>query len=116
MIKPGKYDVLVHVLIQGEELDALQAHSHHLAETYGLDRRIERYAGKRPLQLYQWDVEWLIDALELLEETRHRPRQLAARAALANLKTRLLAIYAETYPEPAHSRAQRNSSGQIFSE
>jgi hypothetical protein len=99
MIKPGKYDVPTHILIQGDELDALQAQTYHLAESYGLDRRIERYAGKRPIRLYRWDVEWLIDVLVLVEDDRFKPRRLAERAALASLKTRLKHIYAENYPE-----------------
>lgn len=99
MIKPGKYDIPTPILIQGEELDALQQQTHHLAETYGLDGRIDRYAGKRPIRLYRWDIEWLIDVLALLENDRYKPRELADQVALAGLKTRLIRVYAENYPE-----------------
>jgi hypothetical protein len=99
MLKPGKHDVPVDVLIQGDELEQLQLQSHHLAETYGLDRRIINYRGTRPIRLYRWDLEWLIDVLTLLEEKRYRPHRLAARAALAALKTRLSREYALHFPE-----------------
>lgn len=65
MIKPGKKDIKHFMLITGQELTSLQALTFHMAESYGLDSRIDRYQGKRPIGLYQWDLECLIMAVEL---------------------------------------------------
>ena len=62
-MKPGKYDRKHQLLIKGAELRELKRLD--LAESFGLDRRIERYEGKRPLGLYRWDLEGLLAALSL---------------------------------------------------
>ena len=46
-MRPGKYDCKHQLLITGAELRELKELD--LAESFGLDRRIERYEGKRPL-------------------------------------------------------------------
>ena len=46
-MRPGKYDRKHEFLIQGAELRELKELD--LPESFGLDRRIERYQGKRPL-------------------------------------------------------------------
>ena len=35
-----------------------------MAEPFGLDRRIDQYMGKKPIGLYRWDLECLIDVLD----------------------------------------------------
>jgi hypothetical protein len=55
-MRPGKYDRKHQLLITGAELRELKESD--LAESFGLDLRIERYEGKRPLGLYRWDLEW----------------------------------------------------------
>ncbi len=35
-----------------------------MSESFGLDRRIDNYAGKRPIGLYGWDLELLLDVIE----------------------------------------------------
>ena len=61
-MRPGKYDRMHQVQIEGAELRELKKLD--LAESFGLDRRIERYQGKRPLGLYRWDLEGLLAAYE----------------------------------------------------
>ncbi len=34
-----------------------------MCEAFGLDTRIDKYQGKRPIGLYRWDMEVLIDVL-----------------------------------------------------
>jgi hypothetical protein len=60
---PAKYDRKRQILIKGTELRELKELD--LAESFGLDRRIERYQGKRPLGLYRWDLDCLLAALSL---------------------------------------------------
>ena len=65
MIKPGKRDFKHLILITGSELTSLQALTGYMAESFGLDTRIDKYQGKRPIGLYQWDLDCLIGAIEL---------------------------------------------------
>ena len=51
--------------ITGAELDELHELTGALCETFGLDRRIERYQGKRPIVLYRWDLDVLVDVVDL---------------------------------------------------
>jgi len=62
-MKPGRNDRKHQILITGVELDELQRHTWMMAESFGLDRRIARYQGKRPLGLYRWDLDCLIDVM-----------------------------------------------------
>jgi len=55
----------LHILIAGGELRELKRHSGLMVEAFGLDRRIERYQGKRPIGLYKWDLDCLIDVIYL---------------------------------------------------
>ncbi|MBI3979846.1 MAG: hypothetical protein HY331_16845 [Chloroflexi bacterium] len=65
-MKPGRYDRKILILIQGAELEELQRHTWLMAESFGLDGRIDRYQGKRPIGLYRWDLEYLLEVLEMV--------------------------------------------------
>ena len=60
-MRPGKYDRKHEFLIQGAELRELKELD--LPESFGLDRRIEHYQGKRTLGLYRGDLDGLLAAL-----------------------------------------------------
>jgi hypothetical protein len=95
-VKPGKYDRKHQFLIQGAELRELKELD--LAESFGLDRRIERYQGKRPLGLYRWDLEGLLDALSLaLDEPDDHYSPPANKRAIKTLLDRLQAEYDSAY-------------------
>ena len=68
-MKPGKKDIKTNLLIQGDELDAIQDICYVFTECFGLDTRIANYKGKRPLGLYQWDYECLIAGLDYIVNT-----------------------------------------------
>jgi hypothetical protein len=68
-VKPGKYDRRHHVLISGDELRELKLLA--LPESFGLEGRLQRYEGKRPIGLYRWDLECLLETLSL--EMTDRP-------------------------------------------
>jgi hypothetical protein len=45
-----------------------------MAEAFGLDRRIENYQGKRPIGLFRWDFDCLIDVIDIaLDDPRDYP-------------------------------------------
>ena len=73
-MKPGSRDIKVNILITGEELEELQKHTWSMVEAFGLDRRIEQYKGKRPIGLYRWDMDCLIDVLSMaLDDSKEYP-------------------------------------------
>jgi hypothetical protein len=70
-MRPGKYDRKHQLLITGAELRELKELD--LAEWFGLDvdDRIEHYEGKRPLGLYRWDLECLVESLSMVLDGRY---------------------------------------------
>ena len=99
MMKPGRHDIRHQVLITGAELDELQRHTALMAESFGLDRRIEEYRGRRPLGLYRWDLECLLEVMgTALADRRTYPSQDApGYRALNILNARLQAEYEAHY-------------------
>lgn len=70
-MKHGKCDRQHRMLITGLALEELKRHACDLPESFGLDRKIDRYQGKRRLALYRWDLECLLDTLDMvLKEPR----------------------------------------------
>jgi hypothetical protein len=63
-MKPCPGDIRHTVLITGDELRELQRHAYLLVEAFGLDRKIVAYRGTRPITLYRWDLECLMDTIE----------------------------------------------------
>jgi hypothetical protein len=87
------------VLITGAELYELQRHTSMMAESFGLDRRIDEYRGTRPLGLYRWDLECLLDVMgAALADRRTYPSQDGpGYRALSTLNARLRAEYDAHY-------------------
>ncbi len=94
-MKPGSKDKKIQILISGIELSELQRHTWSMAEAFGLDRRIENYQGKRPIGLYQWDLDCLIDVIEMaLNDPKDYPEKESAEYnALYGLHNRLKKEY-----------------------
>ena len=101
MIKPGKYDFPCSVLITGLELEELKKHTYILCESYGLDSRLDRYKGKRSIQLYRWDMELIIETLEdvLSDENEYPDHNSPGYIAMNKLKERLSKIYKKEYKQ-----------------
>ena len=91
-MKPGKYDKKLEILITGLELQELKKWTDDLPESFGLDRRIEKYAGVRPIGFYRWDVEHLLDVLSMVVDNekeypqKESPEHLAIKALHNRLK------------------------------
>ncbi len=98
-MKPGSGDIKVQILIDGEELAELKRHTWLMVEAYGLDSRIERYQGKRPIGFYRWDMDCLIDVMSLaLNDTRAYPsKDSSAYLALKMLHDRLKKEYSRAF-------------------
>lgn len=47
-----------------------------MAESFGLDRRIANYQGVRPIGLWRWDIECLVDVINsVLDDPEYYPTQ-----------------------------------------
>ena len=91
MIKPGSRDRKASILITGMELDELQRFDWMIAEAFGLDRRIATYRGVRPIGLYRWDIECLVDVIDsaLKDPEYYSTHDSPEYQALKNLRGRL---------------------------
>jgi Plasmid pRiA4b ORF-3-like protein len=98
-MKPLPGDYRHRLLITGDELRALKRHTPAMAEAFGLDRKIEKYKGTRPLTLYRWDLDCLLDVIDLaLRDERDYPdRSAPAYRALQRLGERLRQEYDAVY-------------------
>ncbi len=87
------------LLIAGDQLRELKRHTGDMAEAFGLDRKIEKYQGTRPITLYRWDLDCLRDVISLaLDDKRDYPdRSSAAYLALEALGERLRLEYETVY-------------------
>jgi hypothetical protein len=100
-MKPGSKDVKVKLLISGLELEELQRYTWMMAESFGLDRRIGNYQGRRTIGLYGWDFECLLAVISpTLEDPKYYPSKTRkGYLALAALRERLSQIYKENFPD-----------------
>ena len=98
-MKPRLRDIKVKMLIQGLELSELKRHTWQIAEAFGLDCRIERYQGKRPIGPYRWDIDCLIDVVAMaLDDPREYPSHDSAEyQALKQLYVRMQEEYRRTF-------------------
>ena len=101
-MKPGSRDIKTSILITGAELESLQALTGYMAESYGLDGRIDAYRGKRPIGLYRWDLECLIMVVEegISDSTDEEKRAIFGDydvESLRSLLTRLTHEYESHY-------------------
>ena len=100
-MKPGPRDRRHRIRVSGAELRELKRHTHLMCEAFGLDRRIEQYAGTRPLTLYRWDLECLLAVLDiaLADQGEYPDRNADTYLALDRLRGRLAREYGDAYEE-----------------
>ena len=94
-MKPSRKDHRHRLRISGDELAALKRHTGAMAEAFGLDRKIDEYKGTRPITLYRWDLECLLDviAVALEDEADYPDHSAPGYLALRALGERLRAEY-----------------------
>ncbi len=91
-MRPEAGDIRHEVLIQGRQLAELKKLAGKMAESFGLDRRIEKYQGRRPVGLYAWDLDCLVDVVGAALRADPRPAYHPGRKALAALERHLAAL------------------------
>ena len=94
-MKPGSKDIKLNILISGKELSELKRHSWQMVEAFGLDRKIEKYQGKRPIGLYSWDFDCLLAVIEnvLNDKSEYPEKRDSGYGALKGLLSRLKVEY-----------------------
>jgi hypothetical protein len=64
-MKPGKNDIPVKIRISGTQLNELKKHTWKMGEAFGLDTKIENYKGIRPISFYSWDLDCILDVINM---------------------------------------------------
>lgn len=100
-MRPCSGDVPVRVKICGAELRELKKQTGAMAEAFGLDRRIEAYQGKRPIQFYRWDLDCLEAVVDdaVKEADSAKGRKASGLSALKRLQERIHALKEKAYEE-----------------
>jgi hypothetical protein len=116
-MKPLPGDHRHRLLITGDELRELKRHTGAMEEAFGLDRKIENYKGSRPITLYRWDLDCLMDVIDLaLRDERDYPdRSAPGYLALKRLGERLHREYDTVYggeQSPSPVRKAKAGGGQ----
>jgi hypothetical protein len=70
-----------------------------MIEAYGLDSKIENYKGTRPISLYSWDLDCILDIVSMMldDELEYPDKADEGYVALNQLYERLKTAYKETY-------------------
>ena len=98
-MRPGKNDIAALYQISGLQLTELQKYTSDMCEAFGLEDRIYKYKGTRPIALYRWDLDCILDVIDLnLHNARNYPNQLSdGYSALSELRRSLKSEYQKTY-------------------
>jgi hypothetical protein len=59
VLTPGSNDRKYYLTFNEDEVEKLVYHAEELVECFGLNAKIRKYKGKRPIGLYRWDIEAL---------------------------------------------------------
>jgi hypothetical protein len=94
-----KGDIPVHIKISGLELTELQRYTGDMSEAFGLDGKLQKYKGTRPISLHRWDLDCILAVLDMaLDSPRQYPsRESVEYLALSTLRETLRNEYSKTY-------------------
>lgn len=79
-MKPGKNDIKAEMKFEPDELKLLQENTWQMAESFGLDNRIDKLTGKRKVGFYRWDLDCLECAVLDLQKSP-KDKEVADRIA-----------------------------------
>jgi len=100
-MKPGKNDLPIKIKISGKQLVELQKHTWQMCEAFGLDRKIDKYKGSRPITFYRWDLDCILDVLDMAlnDEKEYPDKNDLGYVKLYELHIELKNAYKETYED-----------------
>ena len=98
-MKPEKNDIPIKRRISGIQLEELQKHTGQMCEAFGLDRKIDKYKGTRPISFYSWDLDCILDVLDMAlnDEEEYPDKNDEGYILLYELYVDLKKAYKETY-------------------
>jgi hypothetical protein len=98
-MKPEKNDIPIKRRISGIQLEELQKHTWQMCEAFGLDRKIDEYKGRRPISFYRWDLDCILDVLDMAldDEEVYPDKNDVGYIKLHELYADLKKAYKETY-------------------
>jgi hypothetical protein len=103
MIKPGTHDRKYYLLLTKEETDELVWNSSDLIECFGLDKRIAKYKGKKPLGLYRWDIEALYEIYNSIldndPDNEYFDKESSQYITMRNLVQKIKILYDEAFKD-----------------
>ncbi len=70
-----------------------------MCEAFGLDTKIEKYKGTRPISFYSWDLDCILDVLSMVldDENEYPDKNDDSYTKLHGLYMDLKKAYKETY-------------------
>ncbi|WP_289053546.1 hypothetical protein [Carboxylicivirga marina] len=68
-MKPGKNSIKAFIKFETGELELLKKNTWQMAESFGLDSRIENLTGKRKVGFYSWDLDCLESVVSDLQKS-----------------------------------------------
>jgi len=85
--------------ISGEQLEQLKRFTWMMVEAYGLDQKIEKYKGARPIGFWRWDLDCLVDVTSMaLEDEEKYPDQSSEEyQAMEALHERIKKLWEKAY-------------------
>ncbi|OQX76914.1 MAG: hypothetical protein B6D64_09035, partial [Bacteroidetes bacterium 4484_276] len=77
----------------------LQKHTWQMCEAFGLDSKIDNYKGTRPISLYSWDLDCIIDVLDMAldDEDEYPDKNNEGYTKLHELNMYFKKAYKETF-------------------
>lgn len=95
-MKPGSKDKKYYIIITGQELIELKKYTWAMDEAYGLDRKIEKYRGTKPIGFWRWDMDYLEAVLD--NTSKDYPNQKSkSYKAMENLIHRIDSLIKQAY-------------------
>jgi hypothetical protein len=90
-MKPSRRDCSCRLRIRGAQLRELKRFTWSMAEAFDLDHKIEAYAGTGLLTLYRWDLDCLVDVIDMAldDEEAYPTKSAPAYRAMRTLRQRI---------------------------
>jgi hypothetical protein len=83
-MKPGSKDIKAYLKFTEDELAILQENTFYMAESFGLDDRIEQLTGEPEVGFYMWDLECLECAIDFIKTDEEYAEDMAVIETLEN--------------------------------
>lgn len=100
-MKPSRRDSACRLQIRGAQLRELKRFTWSMAEAFDLDHKIEAYDGTGLLTLYRWDLDCLVDVIDMAldDEKAYPDKRAPGYRAMKRLGERIRRAHKAAYAE-----------------